>query len=767
MTRVTGCYLSEAMLQPIELFHARTPGRIQLSAAVGRPRILGGAPHRGLRPRQQLRRRDVDGVQAAGVRFPGGVRPPEDRRHRSAERERQGRVRRPRTSPTRPSSPRRRRSWRRSRAPTTSSRSPAPSRARPSRASRSRPGSTSPTPRSSSTESSRTCRSTSVPTSRSSPTTSGATTSASSSPGRCSSRGDRRRLRARRHLRRDHHPADRVRLGARDGPADHDRAVRHRHRLRASCSCSPTSSRCPTFAPQLAAMIGIGVGIDYALFIVTRYRQGLHEGCDPEAAVVTRSTTVGPGRAVRRLHGRDLAARHVPDRHARSSAGSPSAPSLAVLVTMLAVGHAAARDARVRRPQRSTSSRCPAPRRGDLERRRVWYRWSRLRPAPPVAVAVVGLADPRRSWRSRCSRIRLGVVRRRQRPDVRPRPRRAYDLLAEGFGPGLQRPAAASPSELPTRLPRRRCPRSSEAVADDPTAWQFAPPSASNPAARRRRDQRVSRRPRRRTRRRSTLIHRLRDDVLPDGHRGHRARRARRRHHRAVRSTSPTSLGERLPHVHRRSCWCCQLPAADGRCSARSLVPLKAVIMNLLSIGAAYGVIVAVFQWGWGASLVGVGKEGPIEAFVPMMLFAILFGLSMDYEVFLLSPHQGGVRPRPATTRPPWPTGWPRPPGSSPPPPRSWSASSAAFVLRRQPRRQAVRPRPRRRGLHRRHHRPHGARAGHDGAARRPQLVVPEVARAVAAEDPHRGRPERPACAARARTRSGPTTTWSGAGSAL
>jgi RND superfamily putative drug exporter len=59
--------------------------------------------------------------------------------------------------------------------------------------------------------------------------------------------------------------------------------------------------------------------------------------------------------------------------------------------------------------------------------------------------------------------------------------------------------------------------------------------------------------------------------------------------------------------------------------------------MNLLSIGAAYGVIVAIFQWGWAKDVVGIGKEGPIEAWVPMMLFAIVFGLSMDYEVFLLS----------------------------------------------------------------------------------------------------------------------------------
>ena len=67
------------------------------------------------------------------------------------------------------------------------------------------------------------------------------------------------------------------------------------------------------------------------------------------------------------------------------------------------------------------------------------------------------------------------------------------------------------------------------------------------------------------------------------------------------------------------------------------LIPVKAAVMNLLSIGAAYGVLVAVFQWGWFGNLLGVQREGPIEAFVPMLLFAVLFGLSMDYEVFLVS----------------------------------------------------------------------------------------------------------------------------------
>jgi RND superfamily putative drug exporter len=67
------------------------------------------------------------------------------------------------------------------------------------------------------------------------------------------------------------------------------------------------------------------------------------------------------------------------------------------------------------------------------------------------------------------------------------------------------------------------------------------------------------------------------------------------------------------------------------------LVAVKAVIMNMLSIGAAYGMVVMIFQWGWGIELIGVGRGGPIEPFIPMMLFAIVFGLSMDYEVFLLS----------------------------------------------------------------------------------------------------------------------------------
>ena len=154
------------------------------------------------------------------------------------------------------------------------------------------------------------------------------------------------------------------------------------------------------------------------------------------------------------------------------------------------------------------------------------------------------------------------------------------------------------------------------------------------------------------------------------------------------------------------------------------LVPLKAVVMNLLSVGAAYGVMVAVFQWGWGISLIGVGKEGPIEAWAPLMLFAVVFGLSMDYEVFLLSrikeeydrtgDNAQAVADGLAVTA------------------RVITAAAAimvcvfgAFVLGPDRAAQGLRPRHGGRGAHRRDHRPARAGAGDDGAPRRPQLVDP------------------------------------------
>jgi catechol 2,3-dioxygenase-like lactoylglutathione lyase family enzyme len=168
------------------------------------------------------------------------------------------------------------------------------------------------------------------------------------------------------------------------------------------------------------------------------------------------------------------------------------------------------------------------------------------------------------------------------------------------------------------------------------------------------------------------------------------------------------------------------------------VVPLKAVIMNMLSIGAAFGATVAVFQWGLGASLIGIGKEGPIEAWAPIMLFAIVFGLSMDYEVFLLSrvreeydrtgDNRRAVADGLAATG------------------RVISAAAAIMVCVRQlrarqrSRAEVVRLWAGRGGVDRRDHRAVGAGAGSDGADGQGQLVGAELARALPAHHPRRHR---------------------------
>ena len=175
----------------------------------------------------------------------------------------------------------------------------------------------------------------------------------------CSRRTRDRPCRAHRHPRRHRDPAARVRLAARDGPADPDRAVRHRHRPRARRLLSHTVTDVPTSRPQLASMIGIGVGIDYALFIVTRYRAGSARRSRARARRRAGDRHRRPRRAVRRLHGRDLAPRAVP--HGRRFVrGLAVGTSVTVAVVMLGVGDVAARRARLRRPQRSTNSASPA-----------------------------------------------------------------------------------------------------------------------------------------------------------------------------------------------------------------------------------------------------------------------------------------------------------------------------------------------------------------------------------------------------------------------
>lgn len=384
----------------------------------------------------------------------------------------------------------------------------------------------------------------------------------------------------------------------------------------------------PEFSTQLAAMIGIGVGIDYALFIVTRYRQGLRQGHSPESAVITAIDTAGRAvlfagcTVVISLSGMFLMGIDFVKGLAVSS-------SIVVFITMAAsvtllpaiLGFVGNNIDKLSLPG--------AAKREAKSHRGGWWKWSRFLQRHPWPFALLGflllgaLALP-------VFDIRLGSSDASSSPTTETT-RRAYDLLSEGFGPGangrfLVAAELDGPEDLATLA------RLSEAFLADPGVASATPPvpNAAQDAAI------ISVQPTTRPQAVETveLLERLRGEVIPSvvGDGGPEV-------HVGGLTAAFEDMAVRLQE---------RLPLFIGAVLALSfilllivfrsvLVPLKAVIMNLLSIGAAYGLLVAVFQWGWGASLIGVGGTGPIESFVPMMLFAILFGLSMDYEVFLLS----------------------------------------------------------------------------------------------------------------------------------
>ena len=256
--------------------------------------------------------------------------------------------------------------------------------------------------------------------------------------------------------------------------------------------------------------------------------------------------------------------------------------------------------------------------------RSFWYRWSRTiqhRPWPPLIAGLlflVLLSVPLFS-------IRLGFGDAGNYPE-KATTRQAYDLLAKGFGPGFNGPLlivvtddggidqaavgefAASLGEVPG-VAASTPPRP---LGDDAALITVFPEGSPQDVET------------------TELVYHLRDDVIPES-----GVNALVGGFPAINVDFADFLGQRLPLI---VALVLVLSFLLLMVVFRSLlVPLKAVIMNLLSIGAAYGVIVAIFQWGWAKDLIGIDKSGPVEAWVPMMLFAIVFGLSMDYEVFLLS----------------------------------------------------------------------------------------------------------------------------------
>ena len=377
----------------------------------------------------------------------------------------------------------------------------------------------------------------------------------------------------------------------------------------------------PSWAPQIGSMVGLGIGIDYALFVVTRHRDLLARGLPVQEAVGRALATAGRpvvfagGVVLVSVLGLGVAG--VPFMTGGGVAlAVVVATMVLVSVTLLPAllgltGHAINRFGLRRRVGAGAG----------------WQRWvghvtrHAGRYAVGTTALLLALAAP-------VLALRPGM------PDDGSLPagwtqRQAYDLVAQGFGPGRNGPlviAVDMASDPAAVAPLAR------AISADPGIAEVLPP-AVNAGARVAsmvafpttgpQDDATS-----------DTLERLRARVIPAALGGSTAHA-----HVGGQMVNVTDVGIRVNE---------RLPLFVGAVLAMSflllmlvfrsvVVPLKAVVLNLLSIGASYGVMVMVFQWGWGAGLIGVTATVPIVSFIPMFMFAILFGLSMDYEVFLLS----------------------------------------------------------------------------------------------------------------------------------
>jgi len=381
----------------------------------------------------------------------------------------------------------------------------------------------------------------------------------------------------------------------------------------------------PSWAPQLASMVGLGVGIDYALFIVTRHREFLARGMTVEESVGRATATAGQavifagGTVVIAILG--LAVAGVPF---MTSAGI--AISVVVLLMVVAsitllpafLGLAAHRINRFAIHRRSS---------GRAAAGAGWERWIRhvSRHAWAYAIGVTTLllavAAPVLS-------LRLGFPDEGSLPADKTQ-RKAYDLLADGFGPGVNGPLVIAIDISQNAAVVE--PLTSAILADRGIASVM--PAQVNEAAG---VATLLAIPNSSPQDEATLatIDRLRAEVFPavlDG----AAATAHIGGQTATFGDIGTRVNDRLPlFIAAVLLLSFMLLTLVFR---SVVVPLKAALMNLLSIGAAYGVLVMVFQWGWGKDIIGLESTIPVLAFIPMFMFAILFGLSMDYEVFLLS----------------------------------------------------------------------------------------------------------------------------------
>lgn len=382
----------------------------------------------------------------------------------------------------------------------------------------------------------------------------------------------------------------------------------------------------PDFAPQFASMIGIGVGIDYSLLVVTRFREGLHNGRTVEDAVAIAISTAGRSvifaGIVVAIAFLGLYAMGLPFIAALGTAGAlVVGGSVLVALTLMPalLSLAGTRIDRWRVPFLHSKE--------GVDESSLWYRLSRVIQRHPVmtlvpsAVLLIVMSVPLLSMHIAFSDFGNNA------PNLHTR--KSFDLLKEGFGAGFNAPVIVV-ADI-SQGGGDKIAAMGTALKATPDVVQVSPPvynQAKDTAL-------FTVYPKESQQDSSTsdLVKQLRDDVLP-GVVGVSGAKTYVSGQTAASVDIGARISERLPYLF---IGVIGLSFILLMAVFRSvLVAVKAAIMNLLSIGASYGVLVAVFQWGWGAHLIGIEK-GPIEPFLPMMLFAILFGLSMDYEVFLIS----------------------------------------------------------------------------------------------------------------------------------